>query len=107
MQEKGKKFDEDKPKVALLSSEALLGMAKVMTFGEKKYGSHNWRNGINLSRLISASLRHILKYNSGKDTDEETGINHLSHAMCCLMMAVEQQIYKPEFDDRYKSDSSL
>lgn len=85
----GVKHDGDKPMMALLSPFALEQIAAVMTFGAKKYSADNWRSGFKYSRLLSAVLRHIMAYMRGETTDPETGLSHLSHAMCGLMMLVE------------------
>jgi hypothetical protein len=99
---KGLKYDSEKEPLGLLSRTWLLGVARVMGFGAKKYAAHNWRGGIERSRLVSAALRHILAYNEGEDTDPETGLSHLAHASCCLMFAYETHETHPELDDRYK-----
>lgn len=100
----GVKLDEGKVQVDLLSTIWLLGVSQVLTFGAKKYASHNWRKGISRSRLMAAALRHILAYNAGEDVDLETGFSHLDHASCCLMFARELHETKPETDDRYKGE---
>lgn len=100
----GVKFDEGKAQVDLLSTIWLLGVSQVLTFGAKKYASHNWRKGISRSRLMAAAMRHILAYNNGEDVDPETGLSHLDHASCCLMFARELHETKPDTDDRYKGE---
>jgi hypothetical protein len=65
-------------------------------------GAHNWRKGIQTSRLMAAAQRHLLAYNEGEDLDPETSLSHLLHASCCLMFAYELSLDKPELDDRYK-----
>lgn len=102
----GTKFDAEKVRMDLLSSIALTETAKVMTFGAKKYDDHNWRKGIKSSRLIGALLRHINAYNGGQDKDPETGLSHVAHVMCCAMFILEQEVTKPELDDRYKPSSN-
>jgi len=101
-EENGTKFDQDKPRMDLLDPKALTEVAKVMTFGAKKYGDHNWRGGLRYSRFIAASLRHIMAYLGGEDTDQETGLSHIAHAMCCLMMLLGTS---KDLDDRYYSTS--
>ncbi len=98
----GLKFDTGKPPMELLSTEWLEGVAKVLEFGAKKYASDNWRQGIQIRRLIGAAMRHITRFNDGENLDPETGLSHLYHASCCLMFASELMIDKPEMDDRYK-----
>lgn len=102
----GKKYDDKKPKMSLLAPKGLELEAMVMTFGAKKYGDHNWRNGIAISRYISATLRHINKFNEGIDLDEESGISHLAHARANLGMALQTLEEHPNLDDRYKKGKS-
>lgn len=85
----GVKHDNEKPMMALLSPFALEQIAQVMTFGAKKYSADNWRGGFKYSRLISAVLRHITAYMRGEAKDPETGLSHLAHASCGLMMLLE------------------
>ncbi len=99
----GTKHDDGKPDISLLSSTAVLKIAQVMTFGKKKYDAHNWRKGFPYSRLLSAALRHIFAYVGGETLDPESGISHLAHACCCLMMVLEFETTKPELDDRYQN----
>lgn len=101
----GKKFDFGKPRMELLSPIAITEVAKVMTFGAQKYDAHNWRKGIVFSRLLGAALRHIFQYLGGETLDTESGLSHLAHAMCCLMMVLEFEVTNPNLDDRYKSSS--
>lgn len=98
----GKKFDEEKPRMDLLPSEALLEVAKVLTFGAKKYGAHNWRKGIEWSRVYAAAQRHMMKWNSGETYDEETGLNHLAHACVNMMFLLYYAQKYEELDDRFK-----
>jgi hypothetical protein len=100
----GLKFDDSKVRLDLLSTQWLNGVGAVLTFGAKKYAAHNWRNGIVLSRLTGAALRHLTAFNSGEDLDPETGLSHLHHASCCLMFMSElYATKKDEVDDRYKT----
>lgn len=99
---KGLKYDGGKPRMDLLSTIFLEGVAKVLTFGAKKYAAHNWRNGIEQSRLIGAAMRHLTAYNNGEDTDPESGLSHLDHLGCCVMFLRELRETHPHLDDRYK-----
>lgn len=100
----GTKLDSEKADLSLLSSSAVFAIGRVMTFGKKKYSSHNWRKGIALSRLLAASLRHIFQFLAGEDKDPESGESHLAHAGCCIMMALELHETRPDLDDRYKGE---
>ncbi len=104
MSEVGLKYDGEKPDMSLLSTPWLFAVGRVLTFGKRKYAAHNWRNGIAISRLIAAALRHILAFMGGEDKDPETGESHLAHASCCLMFAYETLELRSQFDDRWKPE---
>lgn len=99
---KGLKFDGGKPPVELLSSVAMIRTAKVLDFGRIKYDTHNWRKGMEWSRLLGAALRHLFAYLGGEDKDPETGLSHLDHAACCIMFLQEYEEKGIGEDDRYK-----
>ena len=96
----GLKFDDDKVRMDLLCPIAMEELAKVLTFGAKKYSAWNWAKGINTSRLIGAALRHIFAYAKGEDRDPETGLHHIAHAMCCCMFIIGMPHYISGQDDR-------
>lgn len=96
----GMKYDSGKPLLALLDPFALWEMAKVMTFGAKKYDPYNWQKGIDYSRLFSAAQRHLLQFWAGEDNDPETGLSHLAHALCCCMMLLWHTRNRKNRDDR-------
>lgn len=100
----GTKHDADKVRLELLSTVAMERTARVLTFGAKKYGEHNWRKGFKWSRLIGALLRHLFAWVCGQDKDPETGLSHLDHAACCIMFLQEHEEYGLGEDDRYKHE---
>lgn len=104
---RGIKNDGNKDRLDLLSPSWLSGVGKVLSFGAVKYAAHNWRKGIERSRLLGACLRHVFAYLGGEDNDPETGLLHLHHASCCLMFASELHETHPELDDRWKPRAKL
>lgn len=95
------KFDTGKPPLSLIPRTALEEEAKVMAFGAGKYGRDNWRGGMDFSRLMDATLRHVYAFADGEDKDKETGLSHLAHARCCLAFLLEYEGKKIGKDDRY------
>ncbi len=96
-----KKFDNGKAPIDLLSSAALIEIARVMDQGAVKYGRFNWAKGLNFSRVLSAAQRHLLAWNNGEDLDPETGISHVAHAACnCLFLLDYLDRGLVELDDR-------
>jgi len=102
----GRKFDEEKPRMDLLSSVAMVATAKVLTVGAEKYDAHNWRRGFNWTRLIAAAQRHMLAFNDGEDFDPETGLCHLDHLACCVMFLQEHFHKGLGKDDRYQAGAN-
>jgi hypothetical protein len=102
----GKKFDDDKTRLELLSVPAEEAVARVLTFGAKKYGDRNWENGLKYSRLYGAAKRHINAWWNGEKFDPETGENHLAHAACCVQMLLhyEETGTFTAFDDKPRGD---
>jgi hypothetical protein len=98
----GIKYDQEKPNMALLPAAPLESVAAVLTFGAKKYAAHNWRGGIAYSRLVAAALRHIFAFLRGENNDPESGLSHLSHAVCCLLFLLQFVLDgQTKLDDRY------
>ncbi len=102
----GTKADQDKVRVDLLDAAALEGLAKVLTFGAKKYSAHQWRGGISYLRLIGALLRHLFAIMRGEDTDPESGLPHIDHLGCCWMFLSSMMKTRPDLDDRCKPTST-
>lgn len=96
----GTKYDGNKAPMYLLPFEPLQEVAQVFEFGKQKYGEFNYLQGIPVTRLLSACLRHVMAHLWVETNDKETGRSHLAHAMCCLLMAMQMQITKAEMDDR-------
>lgn len=101
----GLKYDDDKPRLDLVPAKATLETAKVYTFGAKKYDAHNWRKGINYSRLIAAAKRHLNTFedHTKSDFDHESDLHHLAHAIVNLQMLLEFELTgRIDLDDRYR-----
>lgn len=86
----GKKYDSGKPEYALLPPFALDEVVKVLTIGAMKYDRNNWRLVPDASRrYFNAAQRHIWAMARGENVDEESGIHHAAHAICCLLFLME------------------
>lgn len=105
--ENGTKLDLDKPRMELLDPGWLEEVARVMTFGAKKYADNNWRSGIRLSRLIGAAFRHLLAILRGEDIDPESGFSHSAHLSCCAMFISWHLLHRTDMDDRWVNERTL
>lgn len=97
----GKKYDNNKPALDLIPVEALNALGEALVYGARKYNRANWAKGIQQSRLIAAALRHITAYSSGQDLDPESGLSHISHALCNLAFLTYMQKNRQDMDDRW------
>lgn len=97
----GMKFDNGKPPMSLIDRHALEAIAQVLAFGANKYAAHNWRKGIQYSRLLDAALRHLYAFADGEDLDPESGLSHVAHAGCCIVFLLGMIQDHPELDDRH------
>jgi hypothetical protein len=98
----GKKYDAGKARISLLSSDAIIEVAKVATMGAQKYDDNNWRGGMKWSRLMDAAERHLLTYNKGDRIDEESGLSHLAHVAWNIMALLDYEANKVGEDDLWK-----
>lgn len=86
----GRKFDGGKLQYGLLPPLALRETVKVLTFGAEKYEPDNWRRVPDgPRRYFDAAQRHLWAYKEGEIADPETNVNHLAHAICCLMFMLD------------------
>lgn len=101
--EAARKDDAHKPQMGLIPAGALVEVAKVMTFGARKYSKYNWREngGLEWSRLYDALQRHLASFSLREDIDAESELPHLAHAACCILMLLEYQRTSNGFDDRF------
>lgn len=100
----GVKYDTGKPLVGTLCRifpNALLEVGKCIEFGTHKYPEvDNWQRVDDaFNRYQDAMIRHLLKHNTGKEIDEETGLYHLSHMVWNALAILELYIRSKENDN--------
>lgn len=86
----GIKADAGKPQLTLVPRQILFDIAKVRTFGVKKYGdSDNWKK-VEIQRYRDAAFRHFMAYlDDPQGNDEESGLSHLAHSACNIAFLCE------------------
>ena len=58
----------------------------LLTHGADKYGKENWKELDDFeNRYYAALMRHIVEWRKGNKIDSDSGLPHLSHAMCNLV----------------------
>lgn len=102
----GIRHDQGKARISTLPGRAIELVMQVGEFGAKKYGDHNYRGGMPITKFLDAAYRHafvefLFKCN---DIDTESGLPHLAHAAWNLLAAAEQMMVKLELDNRYKGN---
>lgn len=100
MNNEAQKFDIGKERYDLIPAEPLSELAKVYTFGAKKYGDRNWEKGLTWGRVFAAIMRHLWKFWRGEKFDEESGLHHLAHAAWGCLALLEYTKTKDYLDDR-------
>jgi dATP/dGTP diphosphohydrolase len=101
----GRKDDAEKPRTDLLSPIAMLGIARVLGFGARKYAPNNWRKGIAWSRVLGAILRHTFAILDGEDLDADSGLPHADHLATEVMFLQEFFVTRKDLDDRFKREA--
>ena len=82
------KADGGKPRCELLPPDAVIGIAKVLTFGAEKYEPGGWRK-VGRERYLGAAMRHLLALMNGEIIDPESGLKHADHLGCNAMFLSE------------------
>lgn len=75
------KFDAGKLRYGLIPPEATEGLARVLTYGAKKYKPNNWQQCEDTDRYVDALYRHLEAWRKGEKRDQESGLLHLEHAL--------------------------
>lgn len=79
----------------------LLEIADGMTEGAEKYGAYNWRQSkVSATDYYDSTMRHLLSWFDGEDTDPESGISHISKAIAGLVVVRDAMIQDKFVDDR-------
>ena len=82
----GKKYDQGKPRYDLVPWECMDDVAKVLTLGAVKYDENNWMKVKGARwRYLAAAFRHLAARARGEINDQETGLPHTAHCICCLL----------------------
>lgn len=82
----GRKNDQGKLRMDLVPVTAMRAMARGFGYGADKYEAWNWTKGLSTGRLYGALLRHLTAWWDGEEMDQESGLSHLDHVLCCAAM---------------------
>ena len=96
----GARFNDGKTRFDLIPLSALKDCADVFEYGAEKYAAWNWAKGMDWSVPYACMLRHLEAWYRGEDTDPESGLPHLGHVMCNLIMLSHYAKNYKDGDDR-------
>lgn len=116
-QEQADRFDSEKIRYDLIPPYALEQLAKIFTFGAKKYLAHNWKKGMPWSKVEASLRRHLQAYAAGEDYDYDkecegcqegtctnhSGIFHMAAVVWNATVLLDYYKSNPRFDDRLKA----
>lgn len=85
-------------------TELALGLAE----GAIKYGKFNWRVvGVRYSIYFDATMRHLISFDQGEDTDPDSGLNHITKAISSLTVLRDAMLQGKWTDDRPPASVNL
>lgn len=100
-----RKHDKGKPKLLQVPVQSITAISEIMDYGSQKYGANSWQC-VEAERYLQAGARHLYaiqeKDEQGRITfnlakkDEESGKEHIKHALCNLAYAVALYEMKKE-----------
>lgn len=86
---------EGKPRMSLVPHKALYDVMQRYLAGAETYGENNWKKGMKNSVLYDSTMRHLMAYWTGDDTED-----HLGAALWNVMALIDNQDKRPVMDDR-------
>lgn len=102
------RFSKGKIRHDLIPPWAIEEIAKVYTYGCKKYDDDNWRKGMKWKEKVIGPLeRHLNKWLRGEKIDDESNCHHLAMVIwqcICLMMYEKYDLGQ---DDRNPYDLDM
>lgn len=88
-----------KVSLSRVSSVVLMEMSLGMLEGDRKYGGHNYRvAGVMASVYYDATMRHLMAWWEGEDTDKASGLSHISKALSSLAV-LRDAVYNNKLND--------
>ncbi len=90
-----------KPPMSTVPSIVMAEVGVGMMEGARKYGRHNYRiAGIRASVYRDAAQRHLDYWWEGENIDPDSGLSHVTKAICSLVVLRDAMINNKCIDDR-------
>lgn len=93
---KGSK-DED---FSLLPWDQLAEVARLYSFGSKKYSRSNWAKGYDWHLSFASLMRHAAAWWTGDFDDDESGCDHMASVVFHALALMYFRQHHPDLDDR-------
>jgi hypothetical protein len=87
--------------MSVVPSGVLMETALGMLEGASKYGRHNYRAmGVRASVYYDAAMGHMMDWWEGEDIDPDSGLSHVTKAICSLVVLRDAMLQGKFTDDR-------
>jgi hypothetical protein len=96
----GARYNQGKAEFSLIPMTALEDCARVFMYGRDKYAAWNWAKGMDWLIPYDCMMRHMEAWQRGETKDPESGLPHLAHALCNLIMLSLFSKSHPKGDNR-------
>ncbi len=91
----------DKVALSYVPATVIMETALGMMEGGLKYGRHNYRAvGVRASIYYDAASRHLAAWWEGEDLDPDSGLSHVTKAICSLVVLRDAMLQNKLTDDR-------
>ena len=90
-----------KAPMSTVPANVIAEVGVAMLEGAAKYGRHNYRvAGIRASVYYDSTMRHLMSWWEGEDTDSDSGLSHITKAITSLVVLRDAMMQRKCTDDR-------
>ncbi len=87
--------------LSVMPAQVMMETSLALFEGARKYGRSNYRvAGVRASVYYDASMRHLMSWWEGEDTDSDSELNHVTKAIAGLMVLRDAMLNDMWTDDR-------
>lgn len=85
---KALRYNDGKVQWSLVDFKSLEPFVRVLEFGAKKYSKDNWKQEMDLDKILDSAQRHMASMIDGENIDQESGLQHAAHVICNMMFYI-------------------